>query len=129
MCQIGPQEGQPVPAKEVWCHKHNYDRHGRTVASREGDTVLVHVTAFKGRHKIQNQWESREYVVEWWPYPNLPVYMVCPRDGEGCSWTLHRNYLLPISNNLEQAGDEPIYQLTLVPPADSGLLANRLTES
>ena len=34
--------------------------------------------------------------------------MVCPRDGEGHSWTLPRNYLLPLSNNLEQAGDEPI---------------------
>ena len=37
------------------------------------------------------------------PYPNVPVYMVCPRDGEGCSWTLHRNYLLPINPNLEQS--------------------------
>ena len=37
-----------------------------------------------------------------WPYPNVPVYVVCPRDGVGCSWTLHRNYFLPISPNLEQ---------------------------
>ena len=64
--------------------------------------VLACVTAFKGCHKIQNQWENKEYVVERWPYPNVPVYVVCPRDGKGCSWTLHRNYLLPISPNLEQ---------------------------
>ena len=64
--------------------------------------VLVHVTAHKGHHKIQDQWENREYVVEKWPYPNVPVYVVYPRDGEGCSQTLHRNYLLPISSNLEQ---------------------------
>ena len=32
--------------------------------------------------------------------------MVCPRDGEGCSWTIHRNYLLPISPNLEQAEED-----------------------
>ena len=51
---------------------------------------------------MQDQWENREYVVEKWPYPNVPVYVVYPRDGEGCSWTLHRNYLLPISLNLEQ---------------------------
>ena len=25
-----------------------------------------------------------------------------PIDGEGCSCTLHRNYLFPITNNLEQ---------------------------
>ena len=74
--------------------------------------------------------------MEWWPYLNLPVYMVCPRDGEGHSWTLHRNYLLPISNNLEQVGDEdsvagvePIDKPTVVPPADSGLLTDGLTES
>ena len=91
--------------------------------------VLVCVTAFKGRHKIQNQWENREYVVEQQPYPNLPVYVVHPRDGEGHSWTLHRNYLLPISNNLDQAGDELIDQLAPVSPADSGLLADGLTES
>ena len=61
--------------------------------------VLVHVTAFRGHHKIQNWWENREYVVEG---QDVPVYVVCPRDGEGCSWTLHRNYLLPISPNLKQ---------------------------
>ena len=51
---------------------------------------------------MQDRWENREYVVEKWPYPNLPVYVVCPRDGEGCSRTLHRNYLLPISSNMGQ---------------------------
>ena len=34
--------------------------------------------------------------------PNLPVYVVHHIDGEGCSCTLHKSYLLPISNNLEQ---------------------------
>ena len=64
--------------------------------------VLVHVTSFKCRHKMQDRWENREYVVEKQPYPNLPVYVVHPRDEEGCSQTLHRNYLLPISSNMEQ---------------------------
>ena len=52
---------------------------------------------------MQDRWENREYVVKKWPYPNVPVYVVCPRDGEGCSQTLYRNYLLPISPNLEQS--------------------------
>ena len=52
---------------------------------------------------MQDQWENREYVVEKWPYPNVPVYVVCRRNGEGCSQMLHRNYLLPISPNLEQS--------------------------
>ena len=71
--------------------------------------VLVHVTAFKGHHKMQDWWENREYVVEKQPYPNVPVYVVHPTDGEGHSWTLHRNYLLPISPNLEQGEmDQPV---------------------
>ena len=64
--------------------------------------VLVCVTTFKGHHKIQDRWENREYVVEKWPYPNVPVYVVCPRNGDGCRWTLHRNYLLPINSNIGQ---------------------------
>ena len=74
--------------------------------------------------------------MEQWLYPNLPVYMICLRDGEGCSQTLYRNYLLPISNNLEQVGDknsvtgvDPIDKPAPVLPADSGLPVNGLTES
>ena len=40
--------------------------------------------------------------MEKWPYPSVPVYVVCPKDGKGCSQTLHRNYLLPISPNIGQ---------------------------
>ena len=74
--------------------------------------------------------------MEWWPYPNLPVYVVCPTDGERHSQTLHRNYLLPIGYNLVQVGDdnlvvavEAIDKPTPVPPADSRLLADGWTES
>ena len=28
-------------------------------------------------------------MVERQPYSNVPVYVVCPRNGEGHSWTLH----------------------------------------
>ena len=63
--------------------------------------------------------------MEKWPYPNVPVYVVCPRDREGHSWTLHRNYLLPISPNLEQGEmDKPVVGVgndtspTPAPPVD-----------
>ena len=88
--------------------------------------VLVHVSAFKGHHKIQDRWENREYVMEKWPCPNVPIYVACPRDGEGCSWSLHGNYLLPISPSIGQDGkDEPVAGVedndasTPVPPVDS----------
>ena len=74
----------------------------RAVALEVGDMVLVCVTTFKGHHKMQDRWENREYVVEKQPYPNLPVYVVCPRDGEGHGQTLHRNYFLSISSNMGQ---------------------------
>ena len=98
----------------------------RAAALEVRDMVLVHVTIFKGHHKMQDRWENREYVVEKWPYPNIPVYVVCPRDGEGCSWTLHRNYLLPINSNMGQGkadeSEERVKNntsLTPVPSADN----------
>ena len=113
-----------------------HDKHSRAVALKAGDTVLVHATAFKGWHKIQNRRETREYVVQWLPYPNLPVYVVCPRDGEGHSQILHRNYLLSISNNLGQAEDEnsvegvgPKDEPTPAPQAYRELLSDGLNKS
>ena len=72
-------------AKEAQCHKWNYNKRSKAVALEARDMVLVCVTAFKGHHKIQDQWENREYVVERWSYPNVQVYVVHSRDGEGCS--------------------------------------------
>ena len=89
------RKAEAFQEKEAQWHKRSYDKRGKAVALEVGDMVLVCVTAFKGHHKIQDRWENREYVVEKWPYPDVPIYVVCPRDGEGHSWTLHRNYLLP----------------------------------
>ena len=41
-----------------------------------GDLVLVKQTAWKGRHKIQDRWESEEYQVVGQPTPGIPVYTV-----------------------------------------------------
>ena len=40
-----------------------YDLKCRGVTLNVGDLVLVKQTAWKGRHKIQDRWESREYQV------------------------------------------------------------------
>ena len=120
------EKTEAFQAKEAQRHKCNYDKRSRAVALEVGDTILVCVTTFKGHHKIQDRGENREYMVEKWPYPNIPVYVVCPRDGEGCSWTLHRNYLLPINSNMgqdEADGSEDRVENntspTLAPSADS----------
>ena len=99
---MGTPKGLSLSGKEAQHHKKNYDKQSRAAVLEVGDTVLVCVATFKGYHKIQDRWENREYVVEKQPYPNVPVYVVCPRDGEGHSWPLHRNYLLPINSNIGQ---------------------------
>ena len=117
------EKAEAFQAKEAQRHKQNYNKRSRAAALEVGDTVLVCVTAFKGGHKMQDRWENREYVVEKWPYPNIQVYVVCPRDGEGCSWTLHRNYLLPINSNMGQGeadeSEERVENNTSSTPAPS----------
>ena len=75
------KKAEAFQAKQAQRHKHNYDRKSRAAALEVRDTVLIHVTTLKGQHKMQDRWENREYVVEKQPYPNLLVYVVCPRDG------------------------------------------------
>ena len=117
------EKAEAFQAKEAQRHKQNYDKRSRAAALEVRDMVLVCVTAFKGGHKMQDRWENREYVVEKQPYPNIPVYVVCPRDGEGCSWTLHRNYLLPINSNMGQGkadeSEERVKNNTSLTPAPS----------
>ena len=48
------KKAKSFQAKEAWCHKLNYDKHSRAAALEVGDMVLVHVTALKGHHKIQD---------------------------------------------------------------------------
>ena len=57
-CARWPQKkAEAFQTKEAQRHKCNYDKRGRAVAFLEvGDMVLVHVTAFKGHHKIQDRW-------------------------------------------------------------------------
>ena len=63
--------------------------------------VPVYFITFKSQHKIQNRWENTECAVEPQAYPEIPVYVVHPTDGEGHSHTLHRNYMLLINDNIE----------------------------
>ena len=59
------------------------------------DLVLMKIVAYKARHKIQDKWESEEYIVIEQPIPGTPVYRVRPVTGTKVR-TLHRNLLLPL---------------------------------
>ena len=67
-----------------------------------GDLVLVKETAWKGKHKIQDRWESDEYQVIDQPTPGIPVYKVKCIAG-GRTRVLHCNLLLPLQGRLRQS--------------------------
>ena len=77
------KKAETFQAKEGECHKCNYDKCSRVVALEVGDTVLVHVTTFKGHHKIQDRWENREHVVESGPIPMYQLMWYSPGMGKG----------------------------------------------
>ena len=85
-------------------HRKLYDMKCRGATLEVGDLVLVKQTAWKGRHKIQNRWESGEYQVVGQPTPGVPVYTVKRKSG-GKTNVLHRNLLLPLQGRIRQTGE------------------------
>ena len=85
-------------------HRGLYDLKCRGAALGVGDLVLVKQTAWKGRHKIQDRWESGEYQVVGQPTPGVPVYTVKSLAG-GKTTVLHRNLLLPLQGRIRQEGE------------------------
>ena len=75
----------------------------RGAALDVGDLVLVKQAAWKGRHKIQDRWESGEYQVVGQPTLAVPVYTVKSVAG-GRTRVLHRNLLLPLQGKIGQPG-------------------------
>ena len=79
------KKAEAFQAKEAQRQKCNYDKRGRAAALEVGDMVLVHVTTFKGCHKILNRWENREYVMEKHPIP-MCQFMWCAQGmGKGAA--------------------------------------------
>ena len=85
-------------------HRELYDMKCRGATLDVGDLVLVKQTAWKGRHKIQDRWESGEYQVVGQPTPGVPVYAVKRITG-GKPGVLHRNLLLPLQDRIRQTGE------------------------
>ena len=76
-------------------YKTSYDKSVKGPQLQVNDLVLVKIVAHKARHKIQDKWESEEYIVIEQPIPGTPVYTVRPVTGTKVR-TLHRNLLLPL---------------------------------
>ena len=84
-------------------HRGLYDLRCRGTVLSVGDLVLVKQTAWRGRHKIQDRWESGEYQVVGQPTPGVPAYTVKSLSG-GKTKVLHRNLLLPLHGRIRQEG-------------------------
>ena len=82
-------------------HRELYDQKCRGTELEIRDLVLVKQTAWKGRQKIQDQWETGEYQVVGQPTPGVPVYTVKNIAG-GRTRILHRNLLLPLQGRIRQ---------------------------
>jgi transposase InsO family protein len=78
--------------------KRQYDKNIRGAVLHPGDSVLVKIVSFEGRHKISDRWEDQPYVILRQPNPEIPVYEIKRKDGLGKIKVLHRNLLLPISS-------------------------------
>ena len=66
-----------------------------------GDLVLLKMTVFKGKHKIQDHWEKTIYHVEGQPHEGLPVTRTFPVAGIVKMKIVHQNLLLPFGGNIE----------------------------
>ena len=73
----------------------SYDKSVKGPQLQVNDLVLVKIVAHKARHKIQDKWESEEYIVIEQSIPGTPIYRVRPVTGTKVR-TLHRNLLLPL---------------------------------
>ena len=101
------QKAKQVAGKQQARHKGLYDRRCKGAALDIRDLVLVKKTAWKGRHKIQDRWESDEYQVIGQPNPSIPVYEVkCVAGGR--TRGLHCNLLLPLQGRLRQQGGQEV---------------------
>ena len=85
-------------------HRGLYNLRCRGATLSVGDLVLIKQTAWKGRHKIQDRWEDREYQVVEQPTPGIPVYKVQSLGG-GQTKVVHRNLLLPLQTVEEGVTD------------------------
>ena len=96
--EFGHQLALDAVKKSQHRQKKLYDLKSRGAVLEVGDSVLVKVVAFDGRHKLADKWEEEPYVIISQPNDGVPVYELKREDGQGRKRVLHRNLLLPIGH-------------------------------
>ncbi len=74
--------------------KRYFDKKARASQISVGDTVLVKILAYEGKHKIADKFEEDLYHVMEQLRSDIPVFKI--RSVKGVEKTLHRNHLLPV---------------------------------
>ena len=100
------KKAKQVADKQQAMQKGLYDRRCKRAALDIGDLVLVKKTAWKGRHKKQDRWESDKYQVRQ-PTSGIPVYEVKCIAG-GRTRVLHCNLSLPLQGRIRQQGGQVV---------------------
>ena len=80
-----------------------------------GDKVLLKCTGFKGKHKIQDRWESTIYEVIEQPIGKMPVFKIKATEGDDKTKVVHRNLLLPLfsSDHTSESDTESVVDQTV----------------
>ena len=68
----------------------HYDHKANAISLEPGDLVLAKADAYKGRRKVNDQWEEEPYEVEYRIAEGVPSYLV-KNQWTGCSQVLHWN--------------------------------------
>ena len=106
------KKAKQVAGRQQARHKGLYDKRCKGAELNIGDLVLVRKTAWKGKHKIQDRWETDEYQVIGQPNPGISVYKVKSVAG-GRTRVLHRNLLLPLQGRIRQLGGQEVEDLQI----------------
>ena len=76
--------------------KTRYDLRVRHSNLQKGDRVLRKKVGFKGKHKLENKWETDPYIIGSQPATDIPVYCLTPEHRRSRKVTVRRNMLLLI---------------------------------
>ena len=90
------KEAQVQSTSEVERQKQDYDRKANAISLEPGDLVLAKADTYRGRMKVQDQWEEEPYEVEHQVAEGVPSYLM-KNQQTGCSWVLHQNWLFLIT--------------------------------
>ena len=91
------KQAQVQCTSEVERQKWHYDRKANAISLKPGDLVLAKANSYRGRRKMEDQWEGELYDVEHQIIEGIPSYLM-KNQQTGHSGVLHWNHLFLIAH-------------------------------